>query len=168
VTVLPSVAGHCTAATVNRKLSALSAFYVHAGRHGVDLGELLTVWRPGGRGGWMPFLHHISKSSPAPRRVIGLKTPSKLPRVLTAAEVQAILDACEHLRDRLLFAVLYDSGCRIGEALGLRHEDFAAAEREITIRRRVNENGARGKSASPRTIPVSGELVRLYADYLHG
>lgn len=42
--------------------------------------------------------------------------------------------------DRLLFALLYDTGIRIGEALGLRHEDIAAAEREITIRRRVNSN----------------------------
>lgn len=170
VQVLPSVEGHCTASTVNRKLSALSAFYTHAGRHGVDVGELLTTWRPGrgGRGGWKPFLHHISKSKPAPRRVIALKAPRKLPRVLTVAEVQAILDACGHLRDRLLFAVLYDSGCRIGEALGLRHEDIAAAEREITIVSRVNDNGARSKSAAARTVPVSAELVRLYADYLHG
>ena len=170
VTVLPSVGGHCTESTVNRKLSALSAFYVHAARHGVDLGELLTTWRPGrgGRGGWKPFLHHISKGAPSPRRTIKLKVPRKLPRVLSVTELQAVLDACEHLRDRLLFAVLYDSGCRIGEALGLRHEDIAAAEREITIRPRINDNGARSKSASSRTIPVSAELVRLYADYLHG
>jgi site-specific recombinase XerD len=169
VTVLPSIEGHCTASTVNRKLSALSAFYLHAARHGVDLGELLTTWQPGrGRGGWKPFLHHISKSAPSPRRTIKLKVPRKLPRVLSVVEVQAILDACTHLRDRLLFAVLYDSGCRIGEALGLRHEDIAAAEREIAIQPRVNDNGARSKSANLRSVPVSAELVRLYADYLHG
>jgi integrase/recombinase XerD len=170
VTVFPSIEGHCTASTVNRKLSALSAFYVHASRHGVDLGELLSTWQPGrsGRSGWKPFLHHISKSAPSPRRTIKLKVPRKLPRVLTATEVQLILDACEHLRDRLLFAVLYDSGARIGEALGLRHEDIAAAEREVTIRPRINDNGARSKSATERAIPISAELVRLYADYLHG
>lgn len=170
VAVLPSVVGHCTASTVNRKLSALSAFYTHAARHGVDLGELLTTWGPAGRrgGGWRPFLHHISKSRPAPRRTIALKVPKKLPRVLTAVEVQMILDACEHLRDRFLFAVLYDSGVRIGEALGLRHEDIAAAERELTVCPRINDNGARSKSANTRTIPISAELVRLYADYLHG
>jgi hypothetical protein len=44
VAVLPSVAPHCAAATVNRKLSAVSAFYQHAARHGVDLGELLRRW----------------------------------------------------------------------------------------------------------------------------
>ena len=57
-------------------------------------------------------------------------------------------------------------GCRAGEALGLRHEDIAAAEREISIVSRENANGARAKSGG-RTVPVSGELIRLYADYLH-
>ncbi|TDC77352.1 site-specific integrase [Actinomadura sp. 7K507] len=168
VTVLPSVEHHVSAATVNRKLSALSAFYQHAARHGVDLGELLITWGPaGGRGGWKPFLHHISKGQPVARRTIALKTARKLPRVLTVTEVQAILDACARLRDRLLFAVLYDTGMRIGEALGLRHEDITAAERQITVTPRINANGARTKSAASRTIPVSAELIRLYADYLH-
>lgn len=49
----------------------------------------------------------------------------------------------------------------------MRHEDIAAAERELTVRRRVNDNGARSKSVTSRTIPVSAEVVRLYADYLH-
>ena len=70
------------------------------------------------------------------------------------AEAQAILDACEHLRDRFLLAVLWDAG-RIGEALGLRHEDIAAAERSVTIVPRVNDNRARSKSRQQRTIPVS-------------
>lgn len=169
VAVLPSVRAQCTERTINRKLSALSAFYQHAARGGVDLGDLLVMWQPGrGRGSsWKPFLHHISKSLPAPRRAITLKAPRKLPRVLAAVEAQQILDACEHLRDRLLFALLYDTGMRIGEALGLRHEDIAAAELTVTIRPRLNANSARSKSQQVRTIPVSAELVRLFADYLH-
>ena len=111
VAVLPSVPHHCTESTVNRKLSAVGAFYTHAARDGVDVGELLTSWLVGGgRGGWKPFLHHISKSAPKPRRVIALKAPKKLPRVLSLTEVQAILDGCDRLRDRLLFALLYDTG----------------------------------------------------------
>jgi len=46
VAVLPSVEHHCGEATVNRKISAVSAFYQHAARNGVDLGELLTTWQP--------------------------------------------------------------------------------------------------------------------------
>ena len=57
---------------------------------------------------------------------------------------------------------------RIGEALGLRHEDLAAAEREVAVVPRDNGNGARSKSRQPRSIPASAELMRLYADYLHG
>lgn len=168
VAVLPSLPHHCTESTVNRKLSAVGAFYTHAARDGVDVGTLLTSWQVGGaRGGWRPFLHHISKGTPRSRRVIALKTPKKLPRVLAPNEVQAILDGCGRLRDRLLFAVLYDTGMRIGEALGLRHNDIAAAENEVTVRRRDNANGARAKSQTDRTIPVSSALIRLLADYLH-
>ena len=96
-----------------------------------------------------------------------LKIPQKLPRILTVAETQAILDACVRLRDRFFFALLHETGCRAGEALGLRHEDIAAAEREISIVPRDNANGARAKSGG-RTVPAGGELIRLYADYLHG
>jgi len=168
VAVLPSVAPACSESTVNRKLSALGSFYSHAARDGVDVAELLASWQVGGsRGGWKPFLHHISKSMPQKRRAVSLKAPKKLPRVLTVDQVQALLGGCGHLRDRLLLAVLHDTGMRVGEALGLRHNDIAAAEREITVVRRENDNGARAKSVTSRTVPVSAELIRLYADYLH-
>ncbi|WP_407697347.1 site-specific integrase [Streptomyces kebangsaanensis] len=74
VAVLPSVEAHCTESTVNRKLSALSAFYEHAARHGVDLGELLITWQPARRrrGSWKPFLHHVSAGGPVVRRTISL------------------------------------------------------------------------------------------------
>lgn len=88
--------------------------------------------------------------------------------MLTAEEAQAILDACEHLRDRLLFAVPDDTGLRIGEALGLRHADWDAAQREVTVVPRTNDNGARSKSGTPRTVLVSADRVRLYTDYMHG
>jgi integrase/recombinase XerD len=166
VAVLPTAAAEVSAATVNRKLAAVSAFYAHQARAGAGVGDLLAVWRTGSRGGWKPFLHHVSKGKPYRGRAISLRVPKKLPRILTVAEMQAILDACTRLRDRFFFAVLHESGCRAGEALGLRHEDIAAAECEITIEPRENANGARAKSGG-RTIPVGPDLIRLYADYLH-
>jgi integrase/recombinase XerD len=166
VAVLPSAVAQVGAATVNRKLAAVSAFYAHQARNGAEVGDLLAAWKTGGRGGWKPFLHHVSKGRPYRGRAISLKAPVKLPRILTAAEMQAILDACTRLRDRFFFAVLHETGCRAGEALGLRHEDIAAAEREIAIVARENANGARAKSGG-RTVPAGGELIRLYADYLH-
>jgi len=166
VAVLPSAAAQVTAATVNRMLAAVSAFYAHQARNGAEVGDLLAAWTTGGRGGWKPFLHHVSKGKPYRGRAISLKVPAKLPRVLTVAETQAILDACTRLRDRVFFALLHETGCRAGEALGLRHEDIAAAEREISVVPRDNANGARAKSGG-RTVPAGGALFRLYADYLN-
>lgn len=166
--MLPSVQPHVGASTINRKLSALAAFYAHQLRHGIDVGDLLTTWQPAGpRGGWKPFMHHLSAGKPQRRRTISLRVPKKLPRVLSPGEMQAILDACEHLRDRFLFALLHDSGLRIGEALGLRHFDISAVKCEVTVVPRRNDNRARSKSREQRTVPVSAELIRLWGDYLH-
>jgi integrase/recombinase XerD len=173
VTVLPSVEHHCGAASVNRKLAALTSFCEFHARHGVRLAGLLVGMQPAGRGryaatSFKPFLHHISNSGPQRQRTIKLTAPARRARILTAREVQTILDAWEHLRDRLLFGMLLDTGVRVGEALGLRHEDVAIAERQIDIMPRINDNRARAKGGGSRTIPASTELMRLYADYLTG
>jgi integrase/recombinase XerD len=169
VVMLPSAEHHCSAGSVNRKLAAVSGLYTFHARHGVDLGDLVTELHPGRRrrSGWKPFLYHLSKGGPERRRTVKLRAPRKHPTILAAGQVQAIMDACTHLRDRFLWVLLWDTGIRIGEALGLRHEDLAAAEGELTIVPRANDNRARAKSAKPRTIPISPQLVRLYADYLH-
>lgn len=83
---------------------------------------------------------------PDPVRLIKLKTSRPRPKVLTAGQVQTILDACDHLRDRLLFGVLLDCGVRIGEALGPRHEDMGIADRTVTVTPRPNDNRARAKA----------------------
>jgi len=172
VAVLPTVWHHCTAASVNRKLAALASFCEFHSRQGVALAGVLTTMTPVGRrgsstGAFKPFLHHVTKSGPQRRRTVALAAPTPTPRVLTAPQTQAILDACTRLRDRLLFAVLLDTGMRIGEALGLRHEDFEIAERQVTVMPWVNDNRARAKAGRSRVIPASVELMRLYADYLN-
>ena len=113
VAVLPTVENHCSAASVNRKLAPLTSFCEFHARRGVKLAGLTTL-QPAGRHGaatsYKSFLHHVTKSGPQPRRAIKLKASRPRPKVLTAAEALAILDACDHLRDRLLFGVLLDCG----------------------------------------------------------
>ena len=166
VAVLPFAASEVGASTANRKLAAVSSFYAHQARNGAGAGDLLAAWKSGGRGGWKPFLHHVSKGEPYRGRAIALKAPKKLPRILTVAETEAVLGACTRLRDRFFFAVLHETGCRAGEVPGLRQEDIAAAEQEISVVPRENANGARAKSGG-RTVPVGPDLIRLYADYLY-
>jgi site-specific recombinase XerD len=171
VAVLPWVAHHCGAASVNRKLAALTSFYQFHARHGVELGGLLTVLQSPGRGrpvtAFKPFLHHVTKGRAQARRAIKLAVGRPLPQVLTAAGAQAILDACGHLRDRLLLGLLLDTGVRVGEALGLRHEDMDIGGCQVQVMPRDNANGARVKGGRLRVIPASAALMRLYADYLN-
>ena len=95
-----------------------------------------------------------------------VRATRRLPRVFSEQEVQALLDACIRRRDRLLVSLLYESGMRIGQALGLRHADIRSYDGEIDIIPRANNNGALSKSRSPYTVHVSKELMELYADYL--
>jgi integrase/recombinase XerD len=171
VTVLPAAGHHCAASSVNRKLAALASFCEFHARRGVPLAGLLAVMQPAGRGrppatSYKPFLQHVAKGRPQRRRTVKLAAPAPAPQVLTARQAQAILDACEHLRDRLLFALLLDCGVRIGEALGTRHEDMVIAERQVAVMPRDNDNRARAKAGRSRIIPASAGLFRLYADYL--
>jgi integrase/recombinase XerD len=166
VTALVIDEPHCSAVTINRKLSAVGSFYTFHHRHGVDCGELLTTIKSGGASGsWRPFLAHLGSDGNKRRRTIKLKTPQHIPRTLSPESVAAVVNACDRLRDRFLIELLAGTGMRIGEALGLRHEDIDAARSLIRIRRRINSNGARVKGVN-RDIPVSAELIRLYTDYL--
>ncbi|MFC6706819.1 tyrosine-type recombinase/integrase [Flexivirga alba] len=167
VAVLP-VGEYCSAATINRKLAAVGSMYRHASRCGVPVHASLTMWRPSGRrGGARSFLHHVSKSKPTQVPVVRVRAARRTPRTLTGDEVAMLLGACTRARDRLLVSVLADTGMRVGEALGLRHEDWDAAECQVRVVPRDNDDRARSKSAVPRTIPVPAGLVRSYADYLH-
>ena len=100
--------------------------------------------------------------------------------LLLPSEIQALLDGCArpqvggewagNLRDRLLFALLAETGMRLGEALGLRISDFVMGRGgtphiEI-VPREDNTNGARVKMMRPRRVYVGADLERLFTDYL--
>lgn len=168
VIVLDASAASRSEATVNRHLAAVFGFYDFHARNGVVLGQSLVAWRRVPRGSFKPFLHHVTKGRPIPTRPVKLKVPRRLPATLSVEEVTVVLAACTRLRDRFLFALLAETGIRIGQALGLRHNDFVSRRRELTIvPREDNANGARAKTRAVVTVPVSSALVRLYSEYMH-
>src|SRR5258706_13219172 len=123
------------------------------------------AWRRGPRGSFKPFLHHVTKTRPIPTRPVKLRVRRRLPATLTGEQVTVLLGACTHLRDRFLFALLAETGMRIGQALGLRHADFISRRREVTIVPRAdNANGARAKTVTTGTGPGPGPPVRPYSD----
>ena len=168
VVALPASSSQRASSTIRRKLAAVSSFYEFHQRRGVQVSPSLTVsrsnWFAGNR--WDPFLSHLG-----PREVRGpavrVKVEKRIPKDLDPEQVSAVLAACEQPRDLFFFMVLADTGLRVGEALGLRHEDVDCSGRLLFVRPRRNANGARVKSQRERSVPVPPRLIRCYSDYLH-
>lgn len=110
----------------------------------------------------------INKGKKVKKLLLKLKEPKTFPGTLTQEQVKHLIEACSRQRDKFLICLLHESGVRIGEALGLRHEDIhTSGSNEIhIIPRSDNANGARAKSNSSRVVHVSKELMTLYSDYL--
>ena len=158
VVVIAEESARLSARTVNRMLSGVVGFYEFQACRGSTLAQDLVVKTRSGRGGYKPFLHGIARSRPR-GRAVRLPERTSLPRTLSLEQVAAVIDCQERLRDRFLFALLASTGMRIGQALGLRHEDVVAWERRIVIQaredspRRARSKGGALRSRSP-TFPL--------------
>jgi integrase/recombinase XerD len=113
------------------------------------------------------FLYHLTKGKPVRTRLIKLKAPRRLPNMLTAQQFEQMLAVCHRLRDKFLVSLLYESGIRVGQLLGLRHGDIRSWDNLIRIvPRNSNPNGARAKTRESYTISVPPSLMALYTSYL--
>ena len=95
-----------------------------------------------------------------------VKPPSpakRLPKALPLADVEAILEAAGAagttlaLRDRALLEVLYGTGARISEAVGLDIDDLDQVEGTVLLR---------GKGSKERLVPVGTYARDAVAAYL--
>lgn len=154
-------------ATVNAILACTGMFYDYHAR--VDKVKDIPLYRtiPLANRRYKSFLHHINKYYPVKKRLIKLKEPKRLPQTLTPEQVEKLLVACKNRRDNFLLSLLYETGMRVGQALGLRHEDVVSWDNEIKLVPRPNNAPhARAKLCDPATIHVSMELMGLYTDYM--
>lgn len=146
--------------------------------------SFLTYWRAEGRGpqnlrlyedarvsrkSTYAFLAHVERQRQARRRRIqvrGAKAPP--PRTIGFEDdFQKLLAAARTMRDRTLLSSLYDGGLRIGQALGLRHEDLQIARRKLTVvRREDNANGALSKQPETFSIDIHPRFFEFYGAYL--
>jgi integrase/recombinase XerD len=156
-----------TAKTINTIVTAVSSFYEYSARLTDVKGPKVKRLVQGKKENYKPFLHHISKSEASTKNILKLKEPKRLPEILTVDQVKQLSRACNSLRDKLLVLMLYETGMRIGECLGLRHEDVKSWDKTIqVVPRGDNANGARAKSYESRTIDISSDLIKLYTDYV--
>ena len=153
--------------TVNTIISAVVMMYDYHWRIGSIQPLHLYHHENKFSGKYKSFLHHINRTKTKQSKLIKLKSLKRLPVTLTRCEVTILVNSCKRLRDKFLLLLLYETGMRIGQALGLRHEDIRSWDNEIIITpRNNNDNGARTKSNETNKVDVSQDLMQLYTDYL--
>lgn len=157
-----------TEKTINHALNTVSMFYEFHIRLG-DVQDVTTHTyqvQPGRK--FKPFLHHISKGREVKTRLLRIKEPKTFPGCLTTEQIKQLLAGCHRTRDKFLICLLYETGMRIGEVLGLRHEDIRSqGVNEVhVVPRADNVNSSRAKAGEHRVIHVSKELLKLYSSYL--
>jgi integrase/recombinase XerD len=151
------------AATMARAVNAVNSFYDYHATHGVPVAGRLATYSRTPKTHW----RRPQRTTRGVKRMVTVQVPRHAPETLSAEDVQTLVDACVHTRDRFFLALLYETGMRVGQELGLRHEDFVSRARLVPIvPRDDNPNGARAKTREQHEVPISGELVRLYSDYM--
>lgn len=122
---------------------------------------------------YRPFLDHINSRRSSRKRDrylsgdVALVQKKVLDKRLSPEEVLMLIKGCHLLRDAFLVTLLYNTGLRIGEALGLRHTDIDLSEKVIwVVPRDDNENLARAKSRRSRAVPVMDYVIQMYEDYM--
>jgi integrase/recombinase XerC len=112
------------------------------------------------------FLSHEKRIAGDPARLLRLpKMPKTLPQVPNAEVTNALVDGSSReelgrphpARDRLLLELMYGSGLRISEAVGLNLDDFDHTERWMRIR---------GKGRKERQVPYTTKSAAALGAYL--
>ncbi len=106
------------------------------------------------REGWTPVDPAREVKPPVPAR--------RLPKAITVSQVAALLEAPDPstplgLRDRALLELLYGTGARISEAVGLAVDDLDRSEGVVRLD---------GKGGKQRVVPVGSYAGRAVEDYL--
>lgn len=110
--------------------------------------------------------HDILTTNPMDR-LDSFEQESREPRPLSPEAVTAILQAIpsSNLRDRTLFTLLYDTGIRVGEALGLLATDVDLSTDDEKIR--VFGKGQRERTVMLTAAPESVRLLRRHLKQSH-
>jgi integrase/recombinase XerD len=89
--------------------------------------------------------------------------PRRLPKAISVEDVERLLDAADFdqtplsVRDRALLELLYGTGARISEAVGLDIDDLDLTEKTVLLR---------GKGGKQRLVPVGSFAAKALSAYL--
>ena len=129
--------------TSNRILSTLRSFYAYLERD---------------HGAYNPM-----------KDVLSRKIPLRLPKALTISQVTQLIDASVvtddivSLRNKAILELLYSSGARVSEVVGLNLTDVVEIKSEDSAIRTLK---LRGKGGKERVVPMGSYSVKALDDYL--
>ncbi|MBD3259340.1 tyrosine-type recombinase/integrase [Candidatus Woesearchaeota archaeon] len=92
---------------------------------------------------------------------VDIKTPKKqrkLPEVLTKQEIRDLIENTDNLRDKLLIELMYSSGLRVAECVGLKKKDLNLGDKTGLIRK--------GKGGKDRFFILSDKVIVDLEEYL--
>jgi integrase/recombinase XerD len=138
-----------SAATVRRRLAAVSAFYGYL----IVRGDTGVETNPVPRGLPTRRRRRDGRGQPLVRAV------RRLPRILEPDEVAALLAAMRTERDRAMVQAMVLGGLRRCEVLGLRLEDLRLGEWRLFV--------AEGKGGHQRLVPLSPTFFTTVAIYMN-
>ncbi len=164
------LAGHLGGAPSLKELAALAPADVRAflaARRAQGIGSRSLMRTLAGVRGFARFLERNGKGKVgALAAVRAPKIGKTLPRPLSVAAAKGVTDpglgAGDErepwlaARDAAVLALLYGSGLRISEALGLKRADFGSRD-TVTVT---------GKGRKERMVPVLPQVAKLIADYV--
>jgi integrase/recombinase XerD len=102
-----------TESSVNAILSSVAMFYDYHYRLETIPNNSLYAQSFPLYGQYKKFLHAINKAKPLKSRLLKLKVLKLIPKVVTSDQVKQLIDACNHIRDKFLILLLYQTGMRV-------------------------------------------------------
>jgi integrase/recombinase XerD len=129
--------------SINRNISALKSFYKY-------------------------LAQEFSTNNPA-SGLASSKVPRRLPKALTIKEITSLIDSTKRegdpisLRDHAIIELLYGTGARVSEIVGIEISDFAQSDIEGNP---VTTLKLRGKGSKERIVPLGSFAKNALDEYL--
>lgn len=98
-----------------------------------------------------------------------LKTPRRLPKALSISEITSLIESAKRegdpisLRDSAILEILYSTGARVSEVIGINFADVATQDFEGE---RISVVKLRGKGSKERIVPLGKFAFTALDDYL--
>lgn len=154
--------------TVNIIMDTVLSFYRYLAANN-ELEELEVYRMQRQMNNYKSFLYEMSKKKTSCRSsLLHLREDQQTLEFITREQYELLLHSCTNTRDRLLLAILFEGGLRLGEALGIHLADVEGIHDGIIriVPRENNENDAFVKNHAGGIIKLPDYVVDLLLDYL--